>query len=183
MGRKSKAKGNANELDIARTLAEWSGQGFCRLPASGALRWGNGIWTYGDILPPQDFPVVIEAKHYAEVALEDVLGQRKLDAQESLVLDWWLNQTIADAKRCCEETCIRAEPLLIWKADFGRRRVMLREALWETLPFVSVVPTLLFRIPGLDNRPVIMDLERLLAAVPYVTLRDTINSGALPLLL
>src|SRR5699024_11495112 len=62
--RRSKQKGNAYELKIAKELSKWWGGKFSRVPASGGLHWGSDQRVAGDIIPPvnSNFPFVVECK-------------------------------------------------------------------------------------------------------------------------
>ena len=64
----SKNKGNSNEYKVAKILTEWSKLKFHHLPASGALRWNEMVWTFGDLLPPESLPIIVECKWWKEVS-------------------------------------------------------------------------------------------------------------------
>ena len=110
MPAKSKIKGNKHELATARTLSEWWSEEFRRMPNSGALRWGGVAFTYGDLLPPESFPAIVECKHYKEIDLSLLLRGK------SPILDWW-GQVVDDVHRCLEETGQALEPLLVFRAN------------------------------------------------------------------
>ena len=61
-GRSPKIKGNKFERDIAKLLSKWYRKPFHRMPSSGALRWNDVIFTFGDLLPPSDLNCIIECK-------------------------------------------------------------------------------------------------------------------------
>jgi hypothetical protein len=69
----SKRKGNKNELDVTKVLAEWTGHEFTRVPQSGGLRWANRVNICGDVIsadPSFDFPFSVETKHVKSLGLE-----------------------------------------------------------------------------------------------------------------
>jgi hypothetical protein len=144
MAGKSKAKGSAHERAVADTLTTWYGKQFKRVPNSGALRWGaESTWHYGDLLPPQGFNVCVEAKHYAHICFDEILGRprKPRPGQPSIppsfgdghVATWWYEQTIPDAARATEELGTPVDCLLVWKQDFHRSRVCLREPLYSAI--------------------------------------------------
>lgn len=143
MPSKSKVKGNNNEYDVRDRLSAWLGKPFVKSPNSGALRWGNGIWTYGDLVPPEGFPFVCEAKHYETIVFDDILGRRTKktksnpDPQPSfgtgLVAEFWYEQTVPDAQRATRELGRPIEPLCVWKQDFHRMRLCVDEPLFRNL--------------------------------------------------
>lgn len=166
----SKSKGNAHEREVADILTKWHGQAFNRIPNSGALRWGNGVWTYGDILPPQDFPFVIECKHYASIEFDEVLGTNRKGPGYGLVTEWWYNQAQADAERACLETGLQTWALLIWKQNRRRIRLTLCDKLWRRLQvsdLVAVTTSIPGRIPYVTT-----DLEGFLERVTKQALID-----------
>ena len=114
--------GNTHERAVAARLSTWYGQEFRRVPNSGALRWQGASWVYGDILPPEGFPFVIEAKHYHEVELAEIFGRREAKPGTGLVARWWFEQTVPDAERASRDLKRPIEPLLVWKRDHGRPR-------------------------------------------------------------
>ncbi len=123
MGQKSKRKGKAFEDEVAKILTDWAGTAWKRLPASGALRWGGRVWTYGDLLPPEGWPVVLECKHHHDVRLEDLLGTARSEPQDCALWLWWL-QALRDAARAEEELGGTVVPLVVWKRDYGQPKLM-----------------------------------------------------------
>lgn len=68
----SKRKGNVNELNLTKILAEWTGHEFARVPRSGGLRWRNRMDICGDVInvdPAFDFPFSVETKHVANLGI------------------------------------------------------------------------------------------------------------------
>lgn len=115
MPSKSKSKGNTHERDVAARLSVWWGKEFRRTPNSGALRWQGTSWVYGDLLPPEDCPFAIEAKHYAEVELAEILGRQKQQPGTGLISVWWYGQTVPDAQRASRDLGRPVEPMLVWR--------------------------------------------------------------------
>lgn len=114
MPNKSKTKGNSFERQVAAKLTEWWGSPFHRIPNSGALRWGDANFTYGDILPPSDCPVVIECKSYAKIDLSTCLYE---NYKNSLVYQWFFEQLRVDVDRAKADSNLILEPLLIFKSN------------------------------------------------------------------
>jgi len=163
---KSKNKGNRFELDTAKTLSEWWGEEFRRMPNSGALRWGGAAFTYGDLLPPESFPAIVECKHHKEIDLSLILRGK------SPVLDWW-GQVIDDVARCAEETGYTLQPLLIFRANRWKSCLALRtSALIDLLDGQEHINHLIvchddadFAIIILDDFLSTVDRERFLLAI------------------
>lgn len=109
-----KKKGNTHESWMAAALTEWYGQPFKRMPASGALRWKGASFVYGDILPPEDFPFIVECKHYKSVDMDEIL---RLDPERGYITWWYYNQLLPDVKRCLQETGQSCTPLLLYKQN------------------------------------------------------------------
>ena len=117
----SKVKGNKNERDVAASLSAWWGEEFKRTPNSGALRWKGASWTYGDILPPESFPAVVECKHYEGVDLDEVI---RCAPTPHNILGWW-KETTADSYRCYSETALPVQPILVYKQNRIPRRIVI----------------------------------------------------------
>lgn len=117
----SKRKGNSNESAVAKALSAWWGESFRRTPNSGALRWMGASFTYGDILPPESFPAVVECKHYGHVDLDEMI---RCAPTPHNILGWW-QETSDDAYRCYKETGIPVQPILVYKQDRRPRRIVL----------------------------------------------------------
>ncbi len=143
MGSKSKDKGTNNEYDVRDLLTSWLGKPFQKCPNSGALRWGTGTWTYGDLVPPEEHPFAWECKHYAEIVFDDILGRRTKKSKNNpepqpefgggFVSGWWYDQTVPDAYRASQDLNRPIEPALVWKQDYHRMRLCLREALYSKI--------------------------------------------------
>lgn len=158
----SKNKGNANENAVAKLLTAWWGEDFKRTPNSGALRWNGAAWTYGDLLPPESFPAVVECKHYAKVDLDEIIRTKPT---ESNILGWWL-EAHADAMRCYEETKTTAQPILVYKANRVPRRVVLEADFFAAMGGRQLrVPSIWVSHPDLPGPVVILPLEDLLESV------------------
>jgi len=68
----SKRKGDKNELNLAKLLAEWTGKTFHRVPKSGGLRWKDNANVVGDLCCEDnsfDFAFSVETKHVASLGL------------------------------------------------------------------------------------------------------------------
>ena len=103
MGKSSKDKGNAWELEVAKLLEENFEGKFSRTPRSGAIFGGENaenatgerpdvveILT-GDIITPKAFPFTIEAKHYDDFKFSHMLTGENKD------LDQWIEGAEKDA--------------------------------------------------------------------------------------
>lgn len=165
MPSRSKQKGNAAEREVAKILSAWFGADFKRVPNSGALRWSGVSWVYGDLLPPEGFPGILESKHYAEIDLDGLLRLKPTDANP---LGWW-GQVVSDVKRCYEDTGLALQPILIFKANRRPRRIVLEECFFRKLyresPPLRAIPYLALNRPEILGRVVIMDLEQFLGIV------------------
>lgn len=129
MTSKSKAKGNRAETWLAAELTTWYGQPFHRIPASGALRWNDKIWAYGDILPPADFPFVIESKHNKAADLNGLLYQ----AENNLIDWWWRHQVLPDVTRAVQGTGNIVHPMLVWTGNYTKTHICLSQCLVRVL--------------------------------------------------
>jgi hypothetical protein len=166
---KPKKKGNAHETAVAKLLTEWAGEPFHRMPTSGALRWHGELWTFGDIVPPEDFHLVIECKHHADVSIDTLFNEK------NKICEWWREQAVPDAERCDMSLEINTEPWLVFKRNYGRYRLclltdLLKAILEETnsrdLPHLDVTTRLPFYYPFS-----IVDFKDFLAAVSPDALR------------
>ena len=162
---KSKTKGNAAEREVAKILSAWFGEDFKRVPNSGALRWGGVSWVYGDLLPPESFPGIIESKHYAEIDFDGLL---RLKATDHNPLGWW-GQVVSDVVRCYGDTGLALQPVLVFKANRRPRRIALEErfcvALTKECPAMRAATYLVLNRPEFLGRVVVMDLEEFLGIV------------------
>lgn len=122
-----KNKGNKNERETAEVLTEWWGSAFKRIPNSGALRWNGASFVYGDLLPPENFPGIIECKHYKSIDLDEILRCKESDHN---IIGWW-RQVVDDVVRCRKDTSKVVEPILVYKADYRTRRIVVRRVVWE----------------------------------------------------
>ena len=69
----SRAKGNRNELVLAKLLTEWTGVKFERTPRSGGLHW-PAEFACGDVVcisKTFTFPFSVETKHYKNLGIPD----------------------------------------------------------------------------------------------------------------
>jgi hypothetical protein len=144
MPNKSKIKGNLNETWIASYFQSWWGSPFRRMPTSGALRWKGHSWTYGDILGPEDFQAIIEAKHYKYISIGAVLTH-----SEAYVTFWW-QQVCNDVRRAAKETKLNVHPLLVFKQDRSKHHIAMAHRLFKELYVLRLteVPYIMLCLPG-----------------------------------
>ena len=139
-----KAKGNKWESDAAKQFSIWHGQEWKRVPVSGALRWGNVSWTFGDLLPPVGVYACVECKHWHDISIDEMLGTQREGSGGGQIVDWWTDQTVADAERASLEIGRHVEPFLLWKRDRVPPRIcmgwpfFLTAELSNKLPFMTV---------------------------------------------
>ena len=104
MGRKSRAKGNSNELKVCRILSEWwNGESAKGVPAKD-LEFrrspGSGGWDVkraaGDILKPDDCPLCIEVKAREEWNWDQYFKNK------TWPIDGYWEQTVKAAENCGE---------------------------------------------------------------------------------
>lgn len=93
----SKAKGNTNERVCAKSLEEWVGVKFVRVPQSGGLRRQDTDKTVGDIIPDTldkafKFRFSVETKHLKTIHVTPILRC------SSHIFKIW-NQAMSDAIR------------------------------------------------------------------------------------
>lgn len=170
-GASSKKKGAVNEVMIAEQLSAWWGKPFKRMPASGALRWKGAAFTYGDLLPPEDFPCIVECKHYKFVDLDEIIGK---DPKKGYVTWWWYDQVWADVARCHVETGRKLWPMLVFRSNQKKPRVVLDSLHSHDLFADRSIkePAMLYgRLPDL-RQFTMYDLASFLAAVPATRFRD-----------
>jgi len=122
----SKKKGNRGELECVKLLTEKLGEGFARVPSSGA--WGGGknrelrenmsyeqkLTLVADIMAPPDFNFVLEHKFYEEASFWDLFN-------ESSNLNEWIKQVSSDA------AFVEKAPMLIVKYNRHKRIVFIEE--------------------------------------------------------
>ena len=156
----SKTKGNHNETVVAEILTKWWGSPFKRMPTSGALRWKGAAFTYGDLITPEDFPFIVECKHYAKVDVDELLRK---DWDQGLIT-WWWQQVLDDCKRYNTDTGKTLQPMLVWKANNRPHRIcVLRRILSSFMP-VKRLRTIEFYEPGKEAWVMSMfDLQEFLA--------------------
>jgi hypothetical protein len=165
----SKIKGNSNERDVAKLLSPWWGEEFQRTPNSGALRWNGSTWTYGDLLPPETFPAVVECKHYKAINTDGILH---LKPGADNILGWWL-EVQADSQRCYQETGRVVQPLLIYKANRVPRRIALEADFFTALGGRRLgLPSLWVTHPEMPGPFVLLDFEKFLSTVGRVEFLD-----------
>ena len=158
----SKTKGNSFERDTAKRLSLWWGESFQRTPNSGALRWNGASWTYGDLLPPESFPAVVECKHYKKIDTDAIM---RLKPGDGNILGWWL-EVQEDAGRCYQETRVVVQPLLVYKANSVPRRLVLEEEFYAAMGGDSFKITyFLVSHQEMPGRFVIVDFEEFLQQV------------------
>ena len=176
MGKLAKTKGNTFEREVAKIMSSWSGEEFHRLPASGALRWHGKIWTFGDLLPPESFPVVVECKHHHEVSVDALLGNKRHGPGKGQIADWWWGQCVPDAERAAEQTGRHCEPILVWKQDYGVARICIREQLLDRLPPQARQEPQFLRGHFLRNpNPVLANIKHFCETVSATAVRDAIG--------
>lgn len=99
-GINSKKKGNANELECAKFLKEWTGLEFNRVPQSGGLRWKNSEGVTGDLVcEDRSFPFSVETKHYKDIKFDEKLKGT------SFVFKVW-DKALRDAERATKHPLV-----------------------------------------------------------------------------
>ncbi len=122
-----------HETEVAKIFSEWWGSEFARTPNSGALRWNGAIWTFGDVLPPDDFPAVIECKRRRAGIAWHRLIEPDLDVNGSdHPLCWW-QQAQDDAMRAYEATRRPIQPIVVCKKYRGHNRIFLEADFYAAL--------------------------------------------------
>lgn len=182
---KSKRKGNTFESRVVECLSAWWGEKFVRTPNSGALRWNNGIWTFGDLCPPNSFPCCVECKHHWEVDIDELLRKHVSDAR----ISWfWYFQTRPDSWRASGELNKTIHPLLVYRENVGKgqkvfMRLCMELYMWEALPqeIKKAVPMIM--VQPLDVHPVvIVDLSKFVEVCPREVFETTFSSSLPPLI-
>jgi len=119
----SKKKGNRGELECVKILTKRFGEGFARVPSSGA--WGGGqnrskrenmsieqkLTLVADIMTPPNFRFVLEHKNYEAASFWDLFNA-------SSNFNEWTEQVVSDAQ------FVGKEPLLIMKFSRHQRIIM-----------------------------------------------------------
>lgn len=131
MGRQ-KAVGYRHETEVARLLTEWWGASFARTPNSGALRWNGLTWTFGDLLPPEDFPAVVECKRRKGIQWHYLFDQDRKITPEHHPLSWW-QQSQDDATRCYTETKRVVQPIVVCKTIRRPNRIFIEADFYAAL--------------------------------------------------
>ncbi len=113
-GKRSKQKGSAAELRVAKFLEHWwsteaNQVRFRRTPGSGgwsrAAENMDGFGSAGDIVTTdKTFPFCVEVKHYAQVPMDALLHSDK-----PLILEWW--------KQAEDQCPSHLHPLLIYRRN------------------------------------------------------------------
>ena len=122
----SKKKGNRGELECVKLLTEALGDGFARVPSSGA--WGGGqnrelrenmsyeqkLTLVADIMAPPNFNFVLEHKFYAEASFWDLFNDKS-------ILNDWIKQVVSDSE------FVEKKPMLIVKYNRHKRITFIKE--------------------------------------------------------
>lgn len=157
MGSKSKNKGSNAERAVAKLLTGWTGEEWLRVPNSGALRWGGAAWVYGDLLPPEQWNVIVESKHYKTIDLE-LMATKPAPGN---VLGWW-DQVCSDVRRCKGERDSVCQPLLVFKSNRRPPRLVIERSLFLALG-PPAVDHMALRKPKYDL--IILDMPQFLDRV------------------
>jgi hypothetical protein len=111
---------------------KWWGETFRKVPASGMLRWsGNAYWIYGDLVPPESFPFLVEAKNHREMVADDFLRK---DYKQCKLTWYWYHQAIPDSIRATTDLGISIYPFLVYQTYREPNRIVLQESLFSRLP-------------------------------------------------
>lgn len=119
MGRKSKTKGSAYELKIAKELSKWTGENVHRVPQSGAggHTWGADSRMNGDIV----FPVGSKNSLIYECKKIEGWGFHHLLLNIGQIKEWW-EQVVLDSRRMKEHNM---SPCLIFSKNRDKDYVIL----------------------------------------------------------
>jgi len=119
----SREKGARTELKVRDWLREYTGLGWERVPASGALDEKHGL--KGDLYIPGEKNIYcVEVKGYAD----DHLTSQILTSKNPTLIDWW-RQTVREANQ------IKRKPLLFFK--FDRSKIFVA---WPDMPLEETYP-------------------------------------------
>ena len=163
MPRKSKEKERSHLVRVIPKLEAWWGERFAKVPASGALRWGNGFWTYADLAPPVSFPFCVECKFHKEIDLDETI--RKPVGQGKITWFWYW-QTIADSIRASKDLNTTVYPMLIYRVNAQPDHLVLQEDLFTRIPEEArTFPYFLARVPTATPFAICL-LDEFLAAIP-----------------
>lgn len=161
---KNKGVSYRHEFEVAALFSTWWGKPFHRIPNSGALRWNDRVWTFGDVLPPEDFPAVIECKRRKLIEYHRLIDPALDQEHKDHPLSWW-TQAQDDASRAYEGTGRPVQPLVICKTIRKPNRIFLEADLFTALGGRKLgLPALWVTIPS--HPPfVILDLATFFGAV------------------
>jgi Holliday junction resolvase len=129
----SKVKGSTNERACAKSLQQWTGYKFVRVPGSGSLRWRDSTNVAADLIcdePGIDFQYTIETKHLAKITI-------KLTLSSASHIFKMYNQVMADARRAAKV------PIALLRSngmDKGEYYLILEASLGGTLMAMAVPP-------------------------------------------
>lgn len=141
MPAKSKQKEGRHLREIIPVLNSWWGDTFVKTPSSGALRWKNKHWTFADLVPPEDFPFCVEAKHHKEFILDELVTASDEDLRKGndrayggKLNYYWYWQVGADAVRATENLGTPIYPLLIYRSNLCKNRLIIQDGFFRKLP-------------------------------------------------
>lgn len=157
----SKAKGKRNEVAVAEIFSKWWQKPFKRIPASGALRWKSSHWIYGDLVSPEDFNAMVECKSYNDVNTDAILQ----NGLSSYILYWFLGQVRNDVTRAMDELKQNIHPLLVWRKNQGKQRIVMSSSLFEACPKHTLLKYLKVYYPPYEPL-VIMLLNEFCEGIP-----------------
>lgn len=155
-------------------FANWWGGVWTNVPASGALRWGNGHWTYADLVPPEDFPFVVEAKFHCAVDLDEVIRFRW---NRGRVTWFWFGCTIPAAIRATEDLGRTIYPMLVYRMNSETNRLVLQNDLVSRLPAATLKQLNYVWVNHAGADPfVVFDFKKFLEVVPKQLFQASILS-------
>lgn len=121
-----------HETEVAGLFTKWWGAPFARTPNSGALRWNGSIWTFGDVLPPDDFPGVLECKRRKVIDWHRIIDPALDVKHKDHPLSWW-TQAQEDAARAYTATRRPVQPIVLCKTIRKRNRIFIESDLYAAL--------------------------------------------------
>ncbi|RLF58481.1 MAG: hypothetical protein DRN27_05320 [Thermoplasmata archaeon] len=128
MAKNYKQKGNRVEREACKILTEWYGEEFHRMAQSGGIRWNDTHFTFGDLVPPSDFSVIIEVKGRPSAGKKlGVDWDFLLRHSKSEIENWWDDQLSDDIKRAYELTDIHFTPILLIKINNVGWRIIISQ--------------------------------------------------------
>lgn len=145
-------KGNAVELEARRILGNWAGQPFHKMPKSGGLRWAGKIFTFGDVIPPEEYRMIIEVKgrpgpkdkSKVGVIIDNIFTS-KVNKTGDQINYWWSKQLWSDLSRAEALYEKPFFPMLMIKINLRGWRVCVEEAAVESLADLQNVTNLTIR--------------------------------------